>query len=261
MYIADITSILEAIAPPHLQESYDNSGLIVGRPDTEVTGILFSLDATPEVIEEAIAKGCNLVVSHHPIVFRGLKRFNEANYVERSVMAAIRHGVALYAIHTNLDNVLYKGVNTKIAEHLGLQDLKILAPKAGSTDTGSGVVGFLSVEMSDLAFLQQLKQTMQAGCVRHTALLGRPVRKIAVCGGAGSFLLPEARRAGADVFVTADYKYHEFFDAEGDIIIADIGHYESEQYTIQLLFDIIWEKYPTFALHLTGVRTNPVFYL
>jgi dinuclear metal center YbgI/SA1388 family protein len=259
--ISEVIHALEAIAPPYLQESYDNAGLIVGYPDRVVHGVLFSLDATEAVIEEAIAKGCNLVVSHHPIVFRGLKRFNGNNYVERAVMLAIRHEIALYAIHTNLDNVLYRGVNARIAAQLGLRDIRILAPKPGTPDIGAGIVGFLDVEISDRAFLQHLKQAMQAGCVRHTAWLDRPVQTIAVCGGAGSFLLPEARKAGADVFVTADYKYHEFFDAEGQILIADIGHYESEQYTIDLLHDLVQEKFSTFALHLTEVRTNPVFYL
>ncbi|MCC6283488.1 MAG: Nif3-like dinuclear metal center hexameric protein [Saprospiraceae bacterium] len=261
MRIHHILSILESIAPPYLQESYDNAGLIVGDPEQEVTGILFCLDSTEAVVEEAIALGCNLVIAHHPIVFRGLKRFNGSNYVERTVIQAIRKQVALYAIHTNLDNVYRQGVNAKIAEKLGLKDTRILLPKTGETEIGAGMLGFLPEPMLETDFLQHTKTALRAGCVRHTALRGRPVQTVAVCGGSGSFLLPEALRAGADVFVTADFKYHEFFDAEGRLVVADIGHYESEQFTIELLFQIIQEKFPTFALHCTKVNTNPVFYL
>lgn len=261
MKVSDITSWLEHIAPPHLQESYDNAGLITGHPDQDVTGVLFSLDAIETVVDEAIQKGCNMIVSHHPIVFRGLKRFNGANYVERTVIKAIRHEIALYAIHTNLDNVLHRGVNERIAQRLGLQNIQILTPKAGVPDVGAGVTGSLPEPMSELDFLHQVKTAMLTRCIRHTALTGKVVRKIAVCGGSGSFLLSDAIRAGADVFITADFKYHEFFDADYRIVIADIGHYESEQFTIPLLFEIISEKFPNFALHLTRVSTNPVHYL
>lgn len=261
MLVQDILHILESIAPPHLQESYDNAGLIVGDPGQEVTGILFCLDSTEAVVEEALALGCNLVIAHHPIVFRGLKRFNGSTYVERTVMQAIRQGVALYAIHTNLDNVYRQGVNAKIAEKLGLTNTRILLPRPGEVETGAGLIGFLPESVAETDFLLQVKTALRVSCMRHTALRNRPVRSVAVCGGSGSFLLPEALRAGADVFVTADFKYHEFFDAEGRLVIADIGHYESEQFTIELLYQIIWEKFPTFALHCTKVNTNPVFYL
>ena len=261
MKVQDIISILEAIAPSHLQESYDNAGLIVGDPATEVTGILFCLDSTESVVEEALALGCNLVVAHHPIVFRGLKRFNGSSYVERTIMQAIRKNVAIYAIHTNLDNVYRQGVNAKIAEKLGLLDTRILLPKPGQTEIGAGMLGFLPEAMNETTFLQHVKSALHVSCVRHTALRQKPVRTVAVCGGSGSFLLSEALRAGADAFVTADFKYHEFFDAEGRLVIADIGHYESEQFTIELLYEIIREKFPTFALHCTKVNTNPVHYL
>jgi dinuclear metal center YbgI/SA1388 family protein len=261
MKIKEILSVLESVAPPHLQESYDNAGLIVGDPEAETTGVLFCLDSTEAVVEEALALGCNLVVAHHPVVFRGLKRFNGSNYVERTVMQAIRKNVALYAIHTNLDNVYRQGVNAKIAEKLGLKDTRILLPKAGQTEIGAGMLGILSEEMPETDFLQHVKTSLRAACVRHTALREKPVRTVAVCGGSGSFLLSEALRAGADAFVTADFKYHEFFDAEGRLVIADIGHYESEQFTIELLFGIIRDKFPTFALHCTKVNTNPVQYL
>lgn len=261
MQIKDILAVLEAIAPPHLQESYDNAGLIVGNPETMATGVLFCLDSTEAVVQEAVEKGCNLIVAHHPIVFRGLKRLNGTTYVERTVMEAIRKNVAIYAIHTNLDNVYRQGVNAKIAEKIGLENTRMLAPKPGSDpNIGAGLLGTLPAPMSGTAFLQHLKKALRAGCVRHTALPGKPVRSVAVCGGSGSFLLPEALSAGADAFVSADFKYHEFFDAEGKLIIADVGHFESEQFTIELLYEIVREKFHTFALHLTGVNTNPVFY-
>ncbi len=260
--IHHILSILEAVAPPHLQESYDNAGLIVGNPDDAVKGVLFCLDSTEAIVDEAVSLGCNLIVAHHPIVFRGLKRLNGASYIERTVIKAIQQNVAIYAIHTNLDNVHRQGVNAKIAEKLGLSDTRILAPKAGEgLEVGAGLLGKLPEPMPEQAFLLHVKQAMRTACVRHTALRGKPVSTVAVCGGAGSFLLPDALRAGADAFVTADFKYHEFFDAEGKLVIADIGHYESEQFTIELLYEIIREKLPTFALHLTKQSTNPVHYL
>lgn len=260
--IHHILSILEAVAPPHLQESYDNAGLIVGDPDAAVKGVLFCLDSTEAVVDEALSLGCNLVVAHHPIVFRGLKRLNGANYIERTVIKAVQQNVAIYAIHTNLDNVHRQGVNAKIAEKLGLSGTRILAPKTGAdAEIGAGLIGQLSKPMEEQTFLEHVKRAMQTDCVRYTALRGKPVSTVAVCGGAGSFLLPDAIRAGADAFVSADFKYHEFFDAEGKLVIADIGHYESEQFTIELLYEIIREKLPTFALHLTKQSTNPVYYL
>ncbi|MAT53495.1 MAG: Nif3-like dinuclear metal center hexameric protein [Saprospirales bacterium] len=329
--IRDVMKVLENVAPPVYQESYDNAGLIVGDPSAEVTGVVCSLDATEEVVAEAAAKGCNLVVAHHPIVFKGLKRLNGSNYVERTVIRAIKEGVAIYAIHTNLDNVYHRGVNAKIAERLGLKNTSILAPKTvghklslrveaaqagalqakleqagaqriyitGGTDRlrlegylpdaligateallrsegineyelvkvenadaafGSGMVGELPEAMGEKDFMDYLIERMNAPLIRHTALRNQPVKKVALCGGSGSFLLRKAIACGADVFITGDFKYHEFFDAEGKIVIMDIGHFESEQFTIELLRDIIGENFSTFALHLTGVITNPVNY-
>lgn len=253
-------SILEEVAPPHLQESYDNSGLIVGHPEDEVSGVLFCLDSTEEIIMEAVRKGCNMVVAHHPIVFRGLKRLNGFSYVERAVMTAIRKGVAVYAIHTNLDNVYANGVNSRIAVRLELTKTRILHPKTGLDAVGAGIIGELPQAMDANGFLHFLKTRMSVSVVRHTAPISRPIRSVAVCGGAGSFLLGTAKEAAADAFVTADFKYHEFFDAEGTLLIADIGHFESEQFTVQLLFDIVSEKKPNFALHCTELNTNPVQY-
>lgn len=363
MKIKDITSYLESVAPLAYQESYDNSGLIVGNPDDEVNKVLISLDCTEEVVDEAIRKGCNLIISHHPIVFKGLKRFNNRTYVERTVIKAIKNDIALYAIHTNLDNVL-GGVNTKIAEKLGLLNAAILSPKSGimkklavyvprasvedvrqalfeagagsigdydqcSYNTagygtfrplaganpaigevgtqerveetkievvfpqhierkvvvsmlaahpyeevaynivtldnklqyvGAGVIGNLETAMDAQDFLAYLKQKLNLKVIRHTKLLNKKISRVAVCGGAGGFLLGEAKRSGADIFITADYRYHEFFDAEDDIIIADIGHFESEQFTQELLLDIIRKKFVNFAVLLTEIDTNPIKY-
>jgi len=363
MLLCELTDYLESLAPPDYQESYDNAGLLVGRPDQEVTQALISLDCTEAVVDEAIDLGCNVIISHHPIVFKGLKRFNGKTYVERVVMKAIKHDLALYAIHTNLDNVT-GGVNSKLAERLGLRHTAILSPKAGllrklvvfvpvthaepvrsalfsagagqvgnydecsfnaegygtfrggeGTDpfvgkpgephrekevrvevifpanreraillalfethpyeevaydvyrlqnpnqqVGSGLIGQLEQPLSEREFLGLLKEQLHTPVIRHTELRGKPVARVAVCGGAGGFLLGEAIRSGADVFVTADYKYHEFFDAEGKIVIADVGHFESEQFTQQLLLEIIQKKFPTFAVRLTGMDTNPIKY-
>ena len=265
MRIRELTGFLESIAPLNYQENYDNAGLICGNWDTEIQGILIALDSTEAIVEEAIAKKCNLIVAHHPIVFRGLKRFNGSNYVERTVIKAIKNDIAIYAIHTNLDNVFIKGVNEKIAEKIGLTGTSILAPKPGVVNPeqtiGAGIVGTLRNPMEETYFLEFLKKTMQTGCVRYTALLNKPVSRIAVCGGSGSFLLAAAIEEKADVFITGDFKYHEFFDAENKIIIADIGHFESEQFTIELLYELISGKFSNFALHCTEVVTNPVKYL
>lgn len=363
MKVKEITQYLEQIAPLSYQEAYDNSGLIVGHPEDEVDKALISLDCTEAVVEEAIAKGCNLIISHHPIVFKGLKKFNGRNYVERTVMKAIKNNIALYAIHTNLDNII-GGVSSKIAEKLGLVNQAILSPKAGllkklvvyvprasvegvrqalfdagagsigdydqcSYNTagygtfrplnganpaigtvgtqerveetkievvfpapverqivvamlaahpyeevayhivnlenrlqqvGSGVIGNLAEPMDASSVLNYLKERLKLNVIRHTELLNRPIERIAVCGGAGGFLLNEAKRSGADVFITADYKYHEFFDAEGELVIADIGHFESEQFTQELLLEIIQKKFVNFAVLLTEIDTNPIKY-
>jgi len=364
MKLKELTDFLETVAPLSYQEDYDNAGLIVGDPGRDVQSALISLDCTDDVVEEAIRKGCDLIISHHPIVFKGLKKFNGKTYVERAIMKAIKHDIALYAIHTNLDNVL-EGVNKKICDRIGVRNCSILKQKDGAlkklvtfcpnadadrvrdamfaagagwignysecsyntegygtfkagenTDphvgeigsrhtepevrieiiypsnierkvvfalieahpyeevaydlypvsnpypsVGSGMVGFLEAEMDEMDFLQLVKKQLGAGVVRYTALRGKKVKRVAVCGGAGSFLLPYAIGAGADVFITADFKYHEFFDAEGKVVIADVGHFESEQFTQELLLEIITEKFPIFAIHLTEKNTNPINYL
>lgn len=364
MLLKEITSYLERVAPLSLQESYDNSGLIVGSPDMTINAALICLDCTPEIIEEAIRKGCNLIIAHHPIVFSGLKKINGKNYIEKAVIAAIKNDIAIYAIHTNLDNV-HVGVNQKIADKLGLKSTYILQPKKGllsklvvfvpikhadavkekmfeagaghignydecsfsqvgegtfkasaaanpfvgekgkrhseseirlecivpkwlqsqvigavksvhpyeevaydiypleneHVKVGSGMIGELPSEMKALDFLHFIKKQMKADGIRYTHPHKEYVKKIAVCGGSGSFLLDDSIRAGADMFITADFKYHQFFDADNRIIIADIGHYESEQFTIELISDWLAKKFATFATHLTETVTNPVRYL
>jgi dinuclear metal center YbgI/SA1388 family protein len=363
MLLKEIVSALEQLAPPALQESYDNSGLLVGDPSQQVTGVLICLDSTEAIIDEAISKGCNLVVAHHPIIFSGLKRLTGKNYIERTVLKAIRNGIAIYAIHTNLDNVK-RGVNMKMAQKLGINNLRILAPRkdellklevfvpashaeavknavfdaggghignydecsftveGGGTfrplpganptlgkigvrhaenehnlsfivprwlhnevhralveahpyeevahqwiavkntlqDVGSGMIGELDKPLKINDFFSLLKAKMGVKVIRHTKPAHESVQRIAVCGGSGSFLLQDAIAAKAHVFVTADFKYHQFFDADGKIVIADIGHFESEQFTIELLGDWFKQKFPTFASHLTAIDTNPVFY-
>ena len=341
--LSELTRFLEQLAPPAYQESYDNARLIVGDPQMNVTGVLCALDCVEAVLDEARRKDCNVVVAHHPIVFRGLKSLTGRDYVERTVLKAIRENIAIYAIHTNLDAV-QTGVNAKICERLGLVDARMLAPKGnlmrlrvyckkgdvstlvqrlsavgagrvngengrvfatdgvGGADgttrretrleflfprpltgallreipeviryelettevtdrtVGSGMVGRLPEPMAEADFLTHLKTQLRTGCIRHTELRGKPVNTVAVCGGAGSFLFRKARAARADFFVTADYKYHEFFDADGQLVIADVGHFESEQFTRELLRDRISAEFSTFAARLSEVNTNPVRY-
>jgi dinuclear metal center YbgI/SA1388 family protein len=262
--LGTLISYLEGIAPLNLQEDYDNAGLITGHPDMTVKGVIVCLDAIEAVVDEAISLQCNVIIAHHPIVFRGLKRFNGANYIERTIIKAIKHDIAIYAIHTNLDNVYAHGVNGKIAERLGLLDTRILLAKENvhyqGQPVGAGMVGVLPEVMSIHDFMTMLKAKMELQIIKHTHLCKDVVRSVAVCGGSGGFLLSQAIRQGADVFITADYKYHEYFDANDRIIIADIGHYESEKYTIELLHGLIINKFTTFAAHYTKVITNPVKY-
>lgn len=361
--IKDITSYLNQYAPPAYQESYDNAGLIVGNPEEEVKGIMINLDVTEAVVEEAIQKGCNLIVAHHPIIFKGLKQLTGKNYVERTVLKAIKNDVAIYAAHTNLDNV-HNGVSKRICDKIGLQNTKTLSPKthqlaklsvfvpnenakellqalnnagagqignyencsfqsegtgtfqpnaaanpsigsAGELEhvaetkievllptyaknsvlkamneahpyeevayfmhllenehqqVGSGMYGKLASPMNEAEFLAHLKESMQLPLIRHTPLLNKPIETVAVCGGSGSFLIKQAANVGADIYITGDVKYHEFFDAEEKLIIADIGHYESEIFTNDLFYEILKENFANIALHLGETVTNPINY-
>ncbi len=364
MLVKDIIAAIEAAAPTQYQESYDNTGLQVGNPDAEITGVLISLDVTEAVLDEALQRGCNMLVCHHPVIFSGLKRLAGRTYVERIIHKAIKNDITIYAAHTNLDNML-AGVNAKIAEKLGLTNTSILeaksdtlsklytyAPpdiadkvrdalfaagagqignytessfntrgtgsfrpgestnpaigKAGgkrelveevkievlvekhnegrvlralfdnhiyeevayeliplsnaNQQIGAGMVGLLPQPMEEMDFLAFVKKQMKTDCIRHTALRGKKIEKVALCGGSGSFLLAHAMRRGADIFITGDYKYHQFFDADGKILIADIGHYESEQFTSEIFETVLKRKFPTFAILLSNINTNPVKY-
>jgi dinuclear metal center YbgI/SA1388 family protein len=261
MKIEDITQYLEQVAPLHYQESYDNAGLLVGRHDTEIKGVLVSLDTTAAVVDEAIERGCNLIVAHHPIIFGGLKKLNGYHYVERAVIKAIKHDVAIYAIHTNLDNVLSNGVNEKIGLKLGLENLQILKPKTKIEDNvGSGVVGTLARPLEFHAFLRMLIRDMVLPGLKYTDVAHEVVQKVALCGGSGRFLLEDAIAVGAQVFISADFKYHEYFEANGQITIIDIGHYESEKFTVELLHQLITRKFSKFAAYCAKVNTNPINY-
>ena len=275
--IHEIVSAFEAVAPLALQESYDNSGLIVGDRDAEVTRALLCLDCTEAVVDEAIGKGCDIIIAHHPIVFGGLKRFTGGDYVQRTVIKAIQNNIAIYACHTNLDNVLRGGVNERIAQQLGFDVECVLRPIAadfgsfassiGVVDSevfrtaGAGILCNLQKPMNVLDFLQHVKERMGAEVVKYTKCDIEVVGKVAICGGAGSFLIGDALRAGADAFITSDVKYHEFFDAQGKMLLCDIGHYESEKYTIDLFSNILSAKFPKFATIFAGTITNPIDYL
>ncbi|MGY3792732.1 Nif3-like dinuclear metal center hexameric protein [Aquimarina sp. 433] len=364
MQIKEVIQHLENMAPTSYAEDFDNVGLLVGDKNTEVTGVLVTLDTLEIIIDEAIEKNCNLIVSFHPIVFKGIKKFNGNNYVERVVMKAIKHDIAIFAIHTALDNAL-QGVNDMICEQLQLINRKILIPQKGTikklttfapikeADTlksklfeagagtignydncsfsseglgtfralenanpsvgelgethqeketqiqitypkhceckilkalfenhsyeevayevtslentnqhiGMGMIGELKEEMEETAFLKHVKTTFKTGCVRHSALLGKPIKKVAVLGGSGSFAIRNAQSAGADIFITADLKYHQFYEAENKLILADIGHYESEQYTKNLIVSYLRKKISNFAIILSDKNTNPIQYI
>lgn len=361
--VSDFMSLLAENAPWELQESYDNSGLLVGDPGQVVTGILISLDVTEAIVSEAIEKRCNLIVSHHPVIFKGLKKLIPVSYVERSVIKAIRYNIAIAAIHTNLDNV-HNGVNSMLALKLGLKDTTILSPKSNQlrklvtycphshvdqvrdalfgagagqigeynscsynsegygtfraglganpfagkvgelhreteikietivpmyrlqqainamigahpyeevaydvyvienrhSQTGSGLIGTLDHPLTENDFLTSCNKAFGTPCIRHTPLNGKMVMKVAVCGGSGSFLIEESIRQNADAIVTSDIKYHDFFDASGRLLLIDAGHYETEQYTKELIRDIIVKKIPNFAPSISEVNTNPVNY-
>lgn len=364
MQIKDITNFLESWAPLSLQESYDNSGLLIGENNDSINQALITLDITEDVIDEAIATNSDLIIAHHPFIFKGIKRIGDSHWIDRCIRKAIKHDIGIYAIHTNLDNV-QTGVNHKIAEKLGLQKTKILKPKSdtlskvtvfvptpskqvvldamfeagagnvgnydhcsfqleglgtfrgnessnptigkagedeqvnetrievivpdyqlGSVlnamitahpyeevahyinplanmnqEIGSGMIGELSNPMEIAGFFKHLKKQMNLQVVRHTALVKEEVKTVALCGGSGSFLLAQAICKKADIFITGDFKYHDFFEANGDIIIADIGHYESEVFTKELILDALTKNFTKFAFRLSKVDTNPIKYL
>jgi len=261
MIVKDVTTVLEELAPLANAEDFDNVGLLVGNYLNEVSGILVTLDTLENVVDEAIEYNCNLIVSFHPIIFSGLKKINGANYVERVAMKAIKHDISIYSMHTALDNS-FDGVNAKICEVLGLQNRKILIPK-NQTDQyiGMGMIGSLPLPTDEADFLKQVKKTMNASSIRHSKFLNKKIKKVAVLGGSGSFAIAAAKEANADILITADLKYHDFFKAESKILLADIGHFETEQFTKNLLVDYLTEKIPNFAVRLSESKTNPIKYL
>ncbi len=259
MKISDIIHHLETVAPGNYQEEYDNSGLIAGDITNECSAVLVTLDCTEEIVKEASEKKCNLIVSHHPLIFRPIRRIHPSDETGRTLMAAIKSDIAIYAIHTNLDNII-SGVNATIADHLGLINREILLPRANQTTIGSGLIGDLKKAVPERQLLSDLKDKFNIPVIRHSPLTGKPVSRVALCGGSGSFLISSALQKGADFFISADIKYHAFFEGEKEMVIADIGHYESEQFTIDLLYQVILEKFPNFAVLKSGIVTNPVNY-
>lgn len=252
--------MIERFAPLDLQASYDNAGLIVGRPDDEVGRALIAVDVSEAVLDEAEEMGCGLVITHHPIVFHPLKRFNSADYVQRNVERAIRSGIALYACHTNLDSTPH-GMSWRLASQLGVDKLRVLEPTSTEADAGFGVVGELSEPMGTEAFLRRIMERADVRVVRHSVVIKPEVRRVAVCTGAGASLIGEARRSGADIYVTSDLKYNDFMTPDGALTVADIGHFESEYCAIELLFDILSKNLCTFAVRRSEASRNPVHYM
>lgn len=258
MKVKEVKEALERFAPLPLQEEYDNAGLQTGLLEAEVSGALLCLDVTEEVLREAVDCECNLVVSHHPLLFRPLRQVSDFTQGERCVRFAVKHDIAIYAAHTNLDNAR-GGVNFQIARRLGLKNVKFLQTKDGKS--GSGIVGDLEEAENPEVFMKRVKDIFEVECLEHNAWLDRMVKRVALCGGAGDFLLDEAVEVGADVFLTGEMKYHLFFGREGRIQIGVLGHYQSEQFTKNLLYDILREAFPELPLRMTQVKTNPIFYL
>ena len=260
MKIKEVLSALERFAPLPLQEGWDNAGLQIGLTEAEVSGALLCLDVNEAIVDEAIEKGCNLIVSHHPLLFKGLKTISDGDYVQRTVMKAIMNSIAIVSMHTNMDNAK-GGVNYKIAEHLGLQEVKFFAEKPGAVEAGSGVVGLLPEPMSAAAFIQLVKERFGVECAQCNQLLLRPVRKVAICGGSGDFLLGDAIAQGADAFITGEMHYHVYFGQEQKIQICVIGHYESEQFTSEIFKSIIEDECPELPVMIAQTSTNPIIYL
>lgn len=257
MKLREIIDILERLAPLRLQDEWDNSGLQVGFPESDICRILVCLDVTEAVVEEAIAAKCELIVSHHPLLFKALRQVSDSTYQQRCVVRALAAGISIYSAHTSLDNAP-GGVNHKIAEKLELQQLRWLLPKEGE-DAGSGLVGELPQAERDADFLARVQRTFQVEDLRHSALDGREIKRVALCGGAGAFLLRDAIRAGADCFLSGEFHYHDYFE-NGGVLLAELGHYQSEQFTQDLLQDYLTAHCPGVELVKTTLNTNPICY-
>ena len=259
MKVREITSLIEAFAPLSLQESYDNAGLIVGRADDEVHNILLAVDVTEEVIAEAVSEGCDMIITHHPIIFHALKRFNSASQTERCVEEAIRRGIVLYAAHTNLDSTP-QGMSWRVGEMLGLEQMEVLQPTSAE-GAGFGVVGQLPSAVPAEEFMREVMDRFGVKALRHSDIVKEKVQRVAICTGSGGSLIDEARRSGADIYLTADLRYNDFMRHENAIILADMGHFESEYCAIQILFDILSKKIPIFAVRKSVCSRNPVNYM
>ena len=259
MTIKSVSDYIEKIAPLNQSEDFDNVGLLIGNEMTEVKGVLVTLDTLEETVDEAIRKNCNLIVSFHPIIFDGLKKINGNSYVEKVVLKAIQNNIAIYATHTALDNSNV-GVSAKMCEVLCLKNYNILIPKEDE-NTGMGMIGDLPEPMQEEDFLKFTKKTFKTNGIRFSSKIGKSVKKIAVLGGSGSFAISNAIQKKADVYISADFKYHDFFKAEGKILLIDVGHYESEQFTKNLLVEYLTKKFTSFAIILSEKSTNPIYYL
>ena len=255
--VKDIAEIIETFAPTSLQESYDNAGLQVGLPDQPVSGVLVSLDVTEEVISEAKERECNLIVSHHPLIFKGLKSLTGANLTQRLVLRVLKENIAVYSAHTNLDSV-WDGVSHEIARRLDIEDLKVLQPKIQNPNAGLGVVGNIK-PLPKIEFLRKVKNTFEVDALRYSAQSPSVVvRRVAVCGGAGASLIESAIEAKADILVTGDVKYHDFTSFGSEIIIADIGHYESELCSREIISRVIRDKFKDIPIYLSQAEANPI---
>lgn len=260
MKISQVTEVIERFAPLAWQEAYDNAGLVVGRPEDEVHKALLAVDVTEAVLDEAEREGCDMVITHHPIIFHALKRFNSADAVERCVERAIRRGIALYACHTNLDSAP-GGMSWRLAAMLGVERLAVLQPSEAGSEVGFGVVGELPRAEGTVEFLRRMQRLLRVQVVRHSDIATPVVRRVAVCTGAGASMIGDARRAGADLYITADLKYNDFMTPDGALTVADIGHFESEFCVIELIFDILSKNLCTFAVRKSEDSRNPVNYL
>lgn len=260
MKIRDVAAAIEEFAPLGLQESYDNAGLAVGRPDDEVHKALLAVDVTEEVVEEASAEGCDMIITHHPVIFHPLKRLNSASYTERCVEEAVRRRIALYAAHTNLDSTP-GGMSWRVGRMLGLEDMSVLEPSPAGGGAGFGVVGTLPSAQASVEFMRGVMERFGVRALRHGDIVRDRVRRVAVCTGAGGSLIDEAHAAGADIYLTADLRYNDFMRHEGRMILADMGHFESEYCAIEILFDILSKKLPIFAIRKSVRSRNPVNYM
>jgi dinuclear metal center YbgI/SA1388 family protein len=267
MTIKTITDFLEELAPLSQAEDFDNVGLLIGDFKTNVTGVLVTLDTLEVTIDEAIENNCNLIISFHPIIFSGLKKINGSSYVERVAIKAIKNNIAVYAMHTALDNA-FNGVSAKMCSILGLKNREFLMPNLTNPKIGMGMIAELKSAMNETEFLELVADKFNAKGVRHSNLLGRKIKKVAVLGGSGAFAIDQAKKLNADAYISADFKYHDFFKAENQLILVDVGHYESEQFTKDLIVDYLYKNFSNFAdaspkggIVLSKAQTNPINYL